>query len=213
MHHHLLPSRGAPDPQVSHRCFFAGQRLFLRDGIPLPAFLENRVLNVLPNHGRPRQRQRLILRVFISLLFFRQLRCQVFLRRLLRALIPHSPHLPNDIALFYTTSNIKPAPIWRAVCDFSFLSPRFLCVSASLRYISLRSFLNLPLPAAAAPGSIPSNSPAILGLATPAAPRLYPSLTRFVGARLQPCRIVSQEKSSGNTFGYIVASPPVNCAN
>src|SRR6267378_3381073 len=97
MHRHLFRSGRAPNPKISNRRFLADKSLFLRHRIPFSALLENSILNTLPNQGSARDRQCHIVRLFVYLLFFRELCRQVFLRRLLGALIPHWARPPvND---------------------------------------------------------------------------------------------------------------------
>src|SRR6266481_9284466 len=117
MHGHLLGSRRAPHSQIPKHRFLAGQRFFLRDGVPLAAFCKNRILHVLPNHQRAGRGERQILLRFVFLLFFGELRGQVLLRRLPRGLI-HGRAPPLSEA-FYTTPNSKPLAIWQARREWS----------------------------------------------------------------------------------------------
>jgi len=91
MHGHLLGFVGTPNPEIAHHGFLAGQSLFLRDGIPLVALLENQLLHALPNKERALDRQRIVELIFVALLFFGKLGGQIFLRGLLGVLIRHGP--------------------------------------------------------------------------------------------------------------------------
>ena len=91
MNGHLLRSGRAPNSKISERSFLAGEGLFLRDGIPYAALLEDGVSKFLPNQEGAGDSGFLIELVFVLLALFGQFCRQVFLRGLLGALIPHGP--------------------------------------------------------------------------------------------------------------------------
>jgi len=91
MNGHLFRSGRAPNSKISERSLLAGQGLFLRDGIPHAALLEDGISKFFPNHEGAGDSGFLIELVFVLLAFFGQFCRQVFLRGLLGALIPHGP--------------------------------------------------------------------------------------------------------------------------
>lgn len=91
MNGHVFRSGRAPNSKISERSFLAGKGLFLRDGIPNAALLEDGISKAFPNQEGTRDSGLLIELVLVLLPLFRQFCRQVFLRGLLGALIPHGP--------------------------------------------------------------------------------------------------------------------------